>query len=723
MYRQDYSVIQSQFQNNLKYLQRIYHSWDVPHRDGTLTYRNFPAELIQNFYGYGFFANRRHRMEGAGFADASPAPMAMRADSNAEMQQSAQGDGRPKTGSRQTDGRESTQNTGGGGTVPDLENVAARKNLNETAFFFPHLIAGDDGTAKIEFTMPEALTEWKFLGFAHDNQLRGGMLTSKTVSAKDLMVQPNPPRFVREGDVLEFTVKVSNQSPTRQTGTLRLSFADARTGDSRDKQLGNVDRDQAFEVAAGESKSLSWRISVPDELGFLTYKAVGSTGKLSDGEEGYLPVLSRRILITESLPLPIRGKQTKTFEFTKLRDSGKSDTLKHQSLTMQMVSNPSWYAVMALPYLMEYPYTCSEQTFNRLYANSLARHIAGSDPKIHRVFEQWRNTPALDSPMVKNQDLKAVMIEETPWLRQAEQESQARRNVGLLFDDNRMDEETRRLIHQLSQIQFDDGAWPWFPGGPPNDYITLYITTGFGRLRHLGVDVDMNPAIKVGQPLGQLGQGTLRRDQARRSQAESFVRGDRPVPVRSFVLPGTATDCRPASGSGQLLAFTSQETYWLELNNRQSQAHIAVAMKRFGELEFAKSVMKSIKERSVSDEELGMFWRDLELSWWWYRAPIETQAMMIEAFDEVADDAEAVEDCKVWLLKQKQTQDWKTTKATADAVYALLLRGTDCWPRTPWSKSTWVANRSSRKMSKRAPVFTNNALSEARSNLRKVKSR
>ena len=327
--------------------------------------------------------------------------------------------------------------------VPDLENVTARKNLNETAFFFPHLIAGEDGTVKIEFTMPEALTEWKFLGFAHDNELRGGMLTNKTVTAKDLMVQPNPPRFVREGDVLEFTVKVSNQSPTRQTGTVRLGFADARSGDSRDAQLGNVDRDQSFEIAAGESKSLSWRISVPDDLGFLTYKAVGSTGRLSDGEEGYLPVLSRRILVTESLPLPIRGKQTKKFDFTRLRDSGNSNTLKHQSLTVQMVSNPSWYAVMALPYLMEYPYECTEQTFNRLYANALARHIAGSDPKIHRVFEQWRNTPALDSPLEKNQDLKAVMIEETPWVRQAENESQARRNVGILFDDNRMDDEMR----------------------------------------------------------------------------------------------------------------------------------------------------------------------------------------------------------------------------------------------------------------------------------------
>ena len=158
---------------------------------------------------------------------------------------------------------------------------------------------------------------------------------------------------------------------------------------------------------------------------------------------------------------------------SKLRDSAKSDTLKHESLTVQMVSNPSWYAVMALPYLMEYPYECSEQIFNRLYANALAKHIADSDPKIRRVFDQWKGTAALDSPLEKNQDLKAVLIEETPWLRDAAKESESRRNVGILFDDNRLNNETQRTLSKLAEMQNPDGAWPWFPGGPGNDYITL----------------------------------------------------------------------------------------------------------------------------------------------------------------------------------------------------------------------------------------------------------
>ena len=327
-------------------------------------------------------------------------------------------------------------------------------------------------------------------------------------------------------------------------------------------------------------------------------------------------------------------------------------------------------------YLMECPHQCTEQAINLLYANAIARHIAGSDPKIHRVFEQWRGTPALKSPMEKNQDLKAVMLEETPWVRQAEAESQARRNVGILFDDNRLNSETTRLLKKMADMQYANGAWPWFPGGRDNHYITLYITTGYGRMRHLGVDVDPAAAIKSLNYLDAWMTDRYNRIEAGNRHlnhlsttiamylyGRSFFLKDRPI----------AAQHREAVNYWQSQA----KTYWLDLAHRQSQAHLAIALKRFGDETTAKAIMKSIKERSVSDEEMGMFWRDLEISWWWYRAPIETQAMMIEAFDEVISDAQAVEDCKVWLLKQKQTQDWKTTKATADAIYALLLRGTD----------------------------------------------
>ena len=691
VFRVDRSNLSSQFENGLRNMHQIYYGWNYSWKESSLTYHHLPGNIIANFWGYGYFGRDRNRNWAFDHYATDGAELEEQAkrlgDSDRESLRSLSSNGsRRKLPASPLAGKATdklAQQVGQGGenksAGPNLDDVSARKNLSETAFFLPHLMAKKNGTVQLTFTMPESVTKWRFLGFAHDRNLRGGLLTDKVITAKELMVQPNPPRFLREGDLLEFTVKVSNQSAGKQSGKVRLTFADARTGENVDALLKNIDLDQSFEIPAGESRSFSWKLNVPDDLGFLTYKAVGSTGKLSDGEEAYLPVLSRRMLVSESLPLPIRGKQTKTFEFTKLLDSGKSKTLKHQSLTVQMVSNPSWYAVMALPYLMEYPHQCAEQTFNRLYANSIAQHIAQSDPKIRRTFDIWKNSgkETLDSPLHKNQDLKSVMIEETPWLRDADKESQARRNVGILFDENRLSQETKRALHQLKQMQYADGAWPWFPGGPPNDYITLYITTGFGRMRHLGVKIDVSSAVKSLTRLD--GWADRRYREILRHGNPELNHLSTTIALylygRSFFLKD-----KPIAKQHQEAVnywIGQARKYWLQLAHRQSQAHLAVALKRFDDLKSAQGIMNSIRERSVSDEELGMFWRDTERSWWWYRAPIETQAMMIEAFDEVMNDQKSVEECRVWLLKQKQTQNWKTTKATADAIYGLLLRGTD----------------------------------------------
>lgn len=674
VFRSEYQRMASEFQNAVRPF-GVLHGWDGPaSREPNWRYRAYPPEIAANLWGEmnrASFGGAMARGSSEGMVQLQAFSVgaaregfgaALMASASAPMAASPPAPALPEPPPP---------------PKPDLTQVTARKNLTETAFFFPHLLAKKDGTVQLTFTMPEALTEWKFLGFAHDKELRSGFLTDRVVTAKDLMVEPNPPRFVREGDELEFTVKVSNQTDRPQSGTVKLTFADAATLTAVDDLLGHRAPEQLFALAAKQSRSFSWRIAVPDGLGFLTYKAVAASGSSSDGEEGFLPVLSRRVLVTESLPLPIRGQSTKQFAFTKLLGSGESDTLRHQSLTVQMTSQPAWYAVMALPYLMEYPYECSEQVFNRLYANALARHIAGSDPKIRRIFELWKNTPALDSPLEKNQDLKAVMLEETPWLRQAKAESEARRNVGLLFEANRLDEEASRGLRTLAERQRADGLWPWFPGGPSSEYISLYIMTGFGRLRHLGVALDAKPAVKSLTALDAWMAERHRRILERPDPLDyvpgyldalylygrSFFLADQPIanPHR------TAVDF-----------FLGQaRKFWVKVDSRQSQAHLALALQRFGDKDVPRAIMASLKERSVTDEELGRFWRDTESGWWWYRAPIETQALMIEAFAEVTDDTAAVEDCKVWLLKQKQTQDWKTTKATADAVYGLLLRGSN----------------------------------------------
>ncbi|MBN2198644.1 MAG: hypothetical protein JW747_02230 [Candidatus Aminicenantes bacterium] len=623
------------------------------------TYPAFPEAVGRDLFGFEYYD--------AGFAVKAPAPLSATREMLAEEKMVAA----EATEAEAEEPELATEVP----PAPDLTQVPTRRNLDETAFFFPHLLTDKEGTVSLEFTMPEALTEWRFLGLAHTRDLASGSLEGRTVTQKDLMVQPNPPRFLREGDALEFTVKVTNMTAEEIRGGAALNFSDPVSEKPLDAELGNLEARKEFAVPPQQSRTLAWAIRVPDGLQVAAFKAVAATDRHSDGEEGWLPVLSRRLFVRESLPLWISGRGRKTFVFDKLARSAESTTLAHHSLTVQMASHPAWYAVQALPYLMEFPYECSEQVFNRLYANSLARHIALSDPKIRRVFDLWKGTEALDSNLEKNEDLKGVLLRETPWVLEARSESEARRRVGMLFDANRLDSEIKSAYGKLADMM-EEGSWPWFPGGRSNRYISLYIITGFGRLRNMGVaSAPLDLALAALDGVDEWMEERYR-DLVRRKALEdvnidpttalylygrSFFLKDKPVP--------------PKTREAVAYFLEQAKTHWLKLGSRQSQGHLALGLKRFGFPEEAGKIMRSIKERSRTDEEMGRSWSEGESAWWWYEAPIETQALMIEAFDEVMNDAPAVEECKVWLLKQKQTQAWKTTKATADAVYALLLRG------------------------------------------------
>lgn len=572
----------------------------------------------------------------------------------------------------------------GGKDGKELNEVHTRSNFAETAFFFPQLQTDEEGNVIIKFTIPESLTKWKFMGFAHTKDLKFGQIKKDVVTQKELMVIPNAPRFLREGDKITFSAKVSNISDKDLSGQAQLKLFDALTMKPVDSLLRNLNTLLGFEVKKGQSASLSWDIEIPQGIQAITYKIVARAGDFSDGEEMALPVLTNRMLVTETMPLPIRGKQSKTFNFDKLINSGSSNTLRSQKLTLEFTSNPAWYAIQALPYLMEYPYECSEQIFSRFYANSIASHIANSSPRIKAVFDSWRNiTPdALLSNLEKNQELKGLILEETPWVLDAKDESQRKKRVALLFDLNRMANELDAALNKLIKAQSPNGGFPWFKGMPDCRYITQHIVTGFGHLDHLGVK-----NVRSGRTWNMVYSAVKYLDN-RIDEDYDYIKKWYPndmdknhlgyEQIQYLYARSYFKDVDMAARNKEAFEYFKGQAkkYWLDYN-RYLQGMIALALHRYEEQTTALGIIRSLKENALNNDEMGMYWKDMSGGWYWYQAPIETQALLIEAFDEVAGDKVAVEDMKVWLLKQKQTQDWKTTKATVEACYALLLRGAD----------------------------------------------
>ncbi|WP_417889888.1 alpha-2-macroglobulin family protein [Xanthomarina gelatinilytica] len=562
----------------------------------------------------------------------------------------------------------------------DFTQVTIRKNLQETAFFFPQLQTDEKGNVSFSFTTPEALTKWKLQLMAHTKTLESATTSLETVTQKELMVIPNAPRFLRQGDQIIISTKIANLTKKELSGQAILQLFDATNGKTIDAELNNSLNTKAFTVDEKGNTEVSWSLTIPDHIDAVQYKIIAKAGDFSDGEQNALPVLSNRMMVTETLPMWIRSNQTKTFTLEKLKNNT-STTLKNHKLTLEITSNPAWYAVQALPYLMEYPYECNEQVFSRYYANSLASHIANSNPRIQEVFNQWRNTDALLSNLEKNQELKSILIEETPWLRDAESETEQKKRIALLFDLNKMTSELQANIRKLEKNQMPNGSWAWFQGGKPNRYITQHIITGFGHLDKLHVTLSAVETSMIKKAISYLDKefveeyknitkynekADLTKDHLSYTQLHYLY-------MRSFY-----PEVKKSKEVEDIIAYyqTQIQKYW-KSRNLYSKGLMALVSHRFEDDVTASKILKSLKENSITSDELGMYWKENTSSWYWYQAPIETQALMIEAFSEIENDIKTIDNLKIWLLKNKQTNSWKTTKATTEAVYAILLQGSD----------------------------------------------
>ena len=593
------------------------------------------------------------------------------------------------------------------------QGIQVRRDFRETAFFYPSVLTDSTGSLTLGFTTPESLTRWKLLGLAHTKSLEYGLVEKELVTRKDLMVFPNAPRFVRQGDTVIFSAKIGNLADRALTGQVSIELSDGLTLQSCNDLLdtpgmpGSAPRTRDFDAKKGQSVMVSWKLVIPVNYGLslLQYRVTAVSGNFSDGEEKAIPVLTNRMMVTESLPLPVRGKGTTEFTFDKLLSTGqptdREPTLKNYRLTLEFASNPAWYAIQALPSLDEKLYDNADAVFAAYWSNSVASFIANSNPKIKAVFESWKNlTPdALQSNLAKNQQLKTALLQETPWVADATSETGRKQKLGTYFDLNTINAKLQENLKLLQKLQTPNGGWSWFAGMPESRYTTQNIVTGLGRLQHLGITnimKDESTRQMVIKAIGYLDE-EFRKDYESIKKSNAAHLDDNHLGstqvqylyARSYFLKEQGAGLgEPGSKLREAFGYYQKqaERYWLQ-NDRYLQGMIALALNRLGRGEVSQLIMKSLGEKALHSPELGMYWAG-EAGYYWYQAPIETQALMVEAFDEAARNPSLVEELKIWLLKQKQTQDWRSSRATLEACYALLLRGTDLLAEDPGVKIT-----------------------------------
>lgn len=558
--------------------------------------------------------------------------------------------------------------------LEELAQVTTRKNFNETAFFQPQLRTDKRGNITFNFTTPEALTQWKLRLFAHDKKAQSGYLENFVITQKELMIQPNMPRFFREKDSIYISARISNMTSENKTGMAMLQLFDAIDMKPIHLEMGNIVNHKNFETAPKGSATVTWKIKIPEGIQGVQYKVLAKSGNFTDGEENLIPVLTNSILVTESIPIWVKGGSEKEYSFDYLKNNT-STTLKNHQLTLEYTSNPTWLAIQALPYLMEYEHDCSEQVFARYYANSIAAEILNSNPKIAEYFRNNKKEDPL-SKLEQNEELKSIILTETPWFRDSQTDEEKKARMVLLFDLEKLAEAQDATFEKLREQQMVTGAFPWFDGGEENEFITRHIVAGFGKLNKEKNSLNPKYASITSKAVSYLDQKfreRIRREKSR--DYKPFTTSEiHYLYARSFYLKNN-----PVSDSLQVdidkkLKILKEDLLKPSLYEKGMAALI---FHRFGDSITAGKIVNNLRETASNNEDWGMYWIENKPGWYWYRAPIETQALLIEAFAEIENDRKAVDEMKVWLLKNKQVKHWSSTKSTSEAINAMLKYGSD----------------------------------------------
>ena len=544
--------------------------------------------------------------------------------------------------------------------------VSLRTNFSTLAFFVADLHTDSSGTAIYRFRVPELLTRWSIKGLAFTDDLKIGTLDKSLVTQKPLMVQPNIPRFLRHGDSLEMMAKVVNLTDTARLVCVSFSRYNAADGFQLDSTV------QWVTVDAQGSTQVTFTISIlRDNLQVCTYQITARTARehpglpvLSDGERGQIPVVSDRQAVTLSQPIYINGVGEKSFAF---HLSSFSPTAEPHLLGAELVSNPIWLAIKSMPYLQETGNPSNLYLANRLYVNNLAKEILVNLGNL----EKLENLADMANTRLKiNEDVKQTLLEATPWLRDAESEVEQRQAIANYFDSTRMAEELERIQTQLDARQNSDGGWSWMPDGESSLWVTEQVLKR--------INLSTYQLINIEKALAYI-------DREEQRHYEKYIK---PYLKKGYKWSPDNIDylyTRSHYGNGKTEAYKfyygNALKNYKSYNGLYTQAQLALIFQHHGDKKAALDIIRRLKEKSLESDEMGMYWRDNKSGWCWYERPIETQALLIQAFAEVTpQDTTSIALMQQWLLKQKQTNHWGNDRATVEAIKALLVQNT---PSTP----------------------------------------
>ncbi|MBQ3710624.1 MAG: hypothetical protein II887_07970 [Bacteroidales bacterium] len=555
-----------------------------------------------------------------------------------------------------------------------------RENFNETAFFFPNLRTEADGSSTFTFTMPDAITRWKLMMIAYTKDGKTGSNRYEFKTTKPVMIMADMPRYMYDTDTLWFVANVINTGDEAVTPKAKLEIFDAATM----KPVDLIASDAIInmkEIVPGRSQEVRWKVAAQYDLSLLAFRFTAYAGQFSDAEQHLMPVLSSEIFLTQTLPITVKAETEKTFDFDAIANPNSHE--RDYSLTLNFSTNPVWYAVQSLPYMAEIKTDRPEAAFYVFYANSLSAYIADHVPNLQAYIKKWQiETPdALLSQLEKDKDLKAIMLQETPWVLEAKSETEQRARIANLFELNTLKKQYSEALSLLEKKQEYNGGWPWMDGMPESPYITTYILSGMGRLKQMGVweslsEDDQRCAERICKKAVKFveydvadGYRTMRKYNKEWSIGGFTLQE---LYALSFFKEQNS-DQDFATAKKYYLDRLDEKKEWTDFNfNYRSFA--AIVLYRNNHQNTAKLIIQSFKECAQKNEEIGMYWPKKYFS---FISHIATHANIMAAFAEIDQDQEMLDQLRVWLLTQKRTNMWENTASTADAIYALLMRGSD----------------------------------------------